>query len=235
MNKNSDEQYRRIFSPLPSGGDKSLASAVLGNLLGFLLLSPLIGNLFCRSFSLVCLYVALLEQEHKYKNIYDALFKILQGKPYRSEKKIYYWWFLLRLMVAFMQEQQIRQFLIYPDLEDNLINLGLNGPGKKEGYNVAYTFVGFSLWMFERGQIAKSLDMIKIAAEADKSWGYPEYLYGWFGLFAEGVDSVLHFSNAVHTDWNFLHRMRKDKTCQQHPEIIKEVSNRVIVSNHAAY
>jgi hypothetical protein len=231
MNNNSYNQHYRVLSPFSPRSNQPVVNIFFTNLLKFLLLPPITGNLFCRSFSLVCLYVALLEQTSKYKEIYDFLYKILKGKLYRTEKKSSSWWFLLRLMVAFMQEQQIRQFLIYPDLEDNLINLSNNAPGKQEGYNVAYIFVGFSLWMFERGQIAKSLEMIKIAVAADKTWGYPEYLYGWFGLFSSGVDSALHFSNAVHSDWNFLHRINKDKTCQQHPDIIKEVRSRLVISD----
>ena len=130
-----------------------------------------------------------------------------------------------------MQEQQICQLIINPDLENNLIELGKSGPGEPIGYNVSYSFVGYSLWLFERARIDEAMDMVRKAALADPKWGYPEYLLGWYGLFMGAEDSIEHFSKAISMDWNFLQRMRKDKTCRQFPELIKEVSKRVVISN----
>jgi hypothetical protein len=90
--------------------------------------------------------------------------------------------------------------------------------------------VGYSLWLFERGDVQGAINMIQIAVLADETWGYPEYLHGWYGLFTRGVDSVTHFTRAVQIDWSFLQRMKHDKTCRQHPEVLKEVQKRTLVS-----
>ena len=104
------------------------------------------------------------------------------------------------------------------------------GPKPWKGYDVAYAFVGYSLWLFERGDIQGAINMIQIGIEADETWGYPEYLFGWYGLFTGGVDSVAHFARAVQIDWSFLQRMKQDKTCRQHPELLKEVQRRTLIS-----
>ena len=198
---------------------------------GGLLSLPLLGCLFRKIFSLVCLQIVLLHQNNNYQSLYKLIAKVLKGNTYRSDKRADCWWFLMRLAVAFVQEQQIKQFFINPELEEFFIDLGKKGPGKQVGYNVAYSFVGFSLWLFERGLIKDAIGMIQVAENADPTWGYPQYLHGWYGLFLEDVDSVDYFSKAVNIDWKFLHRLRNDHTCQQFPEIVKQVNKRVLIQN----
>ena len=225
---------RNDFNPFPLPSEiinkPNIFRWLLARSISFLLYFPLLGGLLRHSFSLVCFQIALLHQNGEYQRMYHLLAQILQSNAYRSAGKENYWWFFMRLIVAFMQEQQIRQLLINPMLEEQLITLGNSGPGEKRGYNVAYSFVGYSLWLFERALVQEAIEMIKIATTADPSWGYPEYLHGWYGLFVNNVDSVSHFSNAVHIDWNFLHRIHHDRTCQQFPEIIKEVNKKVLVA-----
>ncbi len=115
-------------------------------------------------------------------------------------------------------------------LEDSLIMLGSTGPKPWIGYDIAYAFVGYSLWIFERGDVQGAINMIKVSIDADDTWGYPEYLLGWYGLFTNNVDSVEHFTRAVQIDWSFLQRMKHDRTCRQHPEILKEVQKKTLVS-----
>jgi hypothetical protein len=136
----------------------------------------------------------------------------------------------MRFAVAIAQERQINWVLRDVVLEDNLTLLGSLGPRPLKGYDVAYSFVGYSLWLFERGDVWGAISMVKIAEQADETWGYPEYLHGWFGLFTAGVDSVEHFARAVHIDWSFLQRMKQDKTCREHPDVLHEVQKRTLVS-----
>src|SRR5262249_52877946 len=128
------------------------------------------------------------------------------------------------------QERQINWLIRDVVLEDNLTLLGSLGPRPFMGYDVAYAFVGFSLWAFERGDVLGAINLVKTAEQADLTWGYPEYLHGWYGLFTTGIDSVEHFSRAVQIDWSFLQRMKHDKTCLAHPDVLHEVQKRSIVS-----
>jgi hypothetical protein len=204
---------------------------MITRIFGFLLWIPLLNRLFRRSFSMLCMYIALLHRNEEYHLVYKFLLQILRSPVYNKESKKDQWWFFMRLTVAMMQEQQIHSLLINPDLEHALIDLGKNGPGEKIGYNIAYSFVGYSLWYFEQAEVSEAIEMVKTASLADESWGYPEYLHGWYGLFVGSEDSVEHFSKAVKIDWNFLHRMRRDRTCQQFPQVIKKVNSQVLVAN----
>lgn len=225
-NKDNNIQYE---SWMKRALDPSFMHRLLAKLIGFWLHIPFFKTWVQKRFSLMCFYVAMVHNRGEYARLYRIIVDLLEHRYYRQEKNSQQWWFFMHLIVAFMQEQQIRSLMIYPDLEEKLVSLGKVGPLPHFGYHVAYCYVGFSLWMFERGAVNEALNLVRHAAKADPTWGYPEYLIGWFGLFAEGVDIVLHFSNAVLLDWNFLHRMKKDRTCQQFPEIIKKVQQQVLI------
>lgn len=201
----------------------------LAEFLSFCIHLPIIGRFVQQSFVLVCIAVNRFRRKGDYAGLYQLLINSLLGNAFRKDH-IYRWWYLMRFGVAVAQERQINWLIRDLILEDNLIIIGSLGPRPWKGYDVAYSFVGFSLWLFERGDIQGAINMIQIAVQADETWGYPEYLHGWYGLFTEGVDSVDHFTRAVHIDWNFLQRMKQDKTCQRHPEILKEVQKRTLVT-----
>lgn len=189
---------------------------------------PLIGKLLKHSFLVVCAALGKYRKRGDYHGLYALLIETLLSNNFRKGDT-YRWWYLMRFAVAVAQERQINWLIRDLILEDNLILIGSLGPKPWEGYDTAYAFVGYSLWLFERGDIQGALNMIQIASRADETWGYPEYLYGWYGLFTSGVDSVSHFTHAVHIDWSFLQRMKQDRTCQQHPEILREVQKRTVV------
>lgn len=206
--------------------------AFIGSIIEFLslwLLIPILGIWLRHSFLIVTSALSRFRQKGNYTKLYQLLTVCLVSQSFR-DKKSKQWWYLMRFGVAIAQERQINWLIRDIVLEDNLILLGSLGPRPLKGYDVAYSFVGFSLWLFERGDIFGAINMIKIAEQADETWGYPEYLHGWYGLFTTGVDSVEHFSRAVHIDWSFLQRMKHDKTCRQHPEVLHEVQKRTLVS-----
>jgi len=188
-----------------------------------------IGRLLGYSFTLVCCALGRLRRKQDYHGLYDLLIDCLSRNTFRKHEG-YRWWYLMRFAVAIAQERQINWLVRDIVLEDNLILLGSLGPRPLKGYDVAYAFVGYSLWMFERGDVLGALNLIQIAEQADETWGYPEYLHGWYGLFTRGVDSVTHFTRAVHIDWSFLQRMKQDKTCRDHPDVLHEVQKRTLVS-----
>lgn len=202
---------------------------VLTGFLSYGLRVPIIGRLLKRSFLVVCAALGRSRKHGDFPGLYALLIESLLTTNFRK-KYTYRWWYLMRFAVAVAQERQINWLIRDLILEDNLILIGSLGPKPWRGYDVAYTFVGFSLWLFERGDIQGALNMIQIAVRADETWGYPEYLHGWYGLFTTGVDSISHFTRAVQIDWSFLQRMKQDKTCKQHPDILHEVQRRTVVS-----
>jgi len=190
---------------------------------------PVVGRLFQQSFTLICCALSRYRRKGEYIRLYELLVECLTRSTFRG-KHSYRWWYLMRFAVAVAQERQINWLVRDVVLEDNLILLGNLGPRPLQGYDVAYAFVGYALWLFERGDVWAAISMVKVAEQADETWGYPEYLHGWFGLFTTGVNSVEHFSRAVQIDWSFLQRMKQDKTCREHPEVLHEVQKRSIVS-----
>jgi len=211
--------------PLPL----SSLSAFVVQLLSYCLWLPVIGRMLRYSFTIVCSALGRLRRKEDFKGVYALLLDSLTQEAFRN-RQTYRWWYLMRFGVAIAQERQINWLIRDIQLEDNLILIGSLGPRPLKGYDVAYSFVGYALWMFERGDVWGAINLVKMAEEADETWGYPEYLHGWFGLFTTGVDSVEHFSRAVHIDWSFLQRMKQDKTCREHPEVLHEVQKRSIVA-----
>lgn len=190
---------------------------------------PFIGRFLKGSFPIVCISIGRLRKRGDFPRLYALLIEILLSDTFRKNNTDH-WWYLMRFGVAVAQERQINWLIRDLILEDNLILIGSLGPKPWKGYDTAYSFVGYSLWLFERGDIQGAINMIQIAIDADDTWGYPEYLHGWFGLFTTGVDSIAHFTKAVQIDWSFLQRMKQDRTCQQHPEVLREVQKRTLVA-----
>ena len=199
------------------------------NFLSYGIQIPLIGRLLRHFFKIVWCALNRLHRKGDYIGFYDLLVQQLMRESFRSTDA-YHWWHLMRFGVAVAQERQINWLARDVVLEDNLTYLGSLGPRPLKGYDVAYAFVGYSLWAFERGDIIDAIHIIKVAEQADPTWGYPEYLHGWYGLFTTGIDSVEHFARAVQIDWSFLQRMKQDKTCRSHPELLHEVQKRTLVA-----
>ena len=202
---------------------------LLAEFLSYGLRIPVIGRLLQRSFTIVCSALGRLRRQGNYPALYALLLACLSKDNFKK-KQNYRWWYLMRFAVAAVQERQINWRIRDIVLEDNLTLLGSLGPRPLKGYDVAYSFLGYSLWLFERSDIEGAISMIKIGELADPTWGYHEYLHGWYGLFTTGIDSVEHFARAVHIDWSFLQRMKQDKTCLAHPNVLHEVQKRTLVS-----
>jgi hypothetical protein len=216
-------QNRTPYTQLPS------IIGIVAEFLSYGINVPVIGQLLMHSFTIVCCALARLRRKRNYHGLYHLLITCLSQDNFKKQHG-YYWWYLMRFAVAIAQERQINWFVRDIVLEDNLVSLGGLGPRPLKGYDVAYSFVGYSLWLFERGDILAAIDLVQIAEQADETWGYPEYLHGWYGLFTKGVDSASDFTRAVHIDWSFLQRMKHDRTCRQHPDVLHEVQKRTLVA-----
>lgn len=228
-NKNAHRTYKELMQNRSEYTQHSGIAAWFLNILSYAVTFPVIGRLFRRSFILLCYALGRLRRKGDYVGLYDLLIDTLVHSTVRNQNN-QHWWYLMRFGVAIAQERQINWLVRDIVLEDNLTLIGSLGPRPLKGYDVAYSFVGYSLWLFERGDVWGAINLVKIAEEADPTWGYSDYLHGWYGLFTSGVDSVFHFSKAVNIDWSFLQRMKQDKTCRQHPEVLHEVQKRSLVA-----
>jgi len=226
---NGPRSYRELIRNRTPSLQVSGVMSIICEFLSRGLRWPVIGRLLSQSFILVCCALNRLRQKMDYPRLYELLVESLLSATFRK-KHNYRWWYLMRFAVSIAQERQINWLIRDRVLEDNLTLLGSLGPRPLKGYDVAYSFVGYSLWLFERGDVSGAISLVKIAAQADESWGYPEYLHGWYGLFTHDVNSVEHFVRAVQIDWSFLQRMKHDKTCRERPDIVHEVQKRTLVS-----
>lgn len=191
--------------------------------------APIIGRVFAKSFSFVSIYLAALYRNGKIEQLRTSVHSILQGNNFRCQSKKEQWWHIMRFAVTCEQERRLMTFVYDLEAENKLIRLGISGPTPWEGYDVAYVYTSFSIWYFERGLIESAVDMINLATDADLTWAYPEFMLGWYGLFVNDVDPIVHFGEAVRRDWRMLQRIRNDRACQQFPTVIKKVSQGVLV------
>ena len=191
---------------------------------------PKVNNYYMKSFDNICTYLSTLIKQNELEKFYTVTTKCLENEHYLKSEQQEQWWTFMRIAIACLQQEQLVKFLIRPNVEDNLMLLGENYKNNRDGYDASYCYVGLSLWAFERGLTNKAIDFAKEAQKSYSEWGYPDYLVGWFGLFNKKVDSVDYFCKAIEKDWAMLHRIRQDPTCQMFPEVVKEVSKKVLVA-----
>lgn len=139
------------------------------------------------------------------------------------------WWHLMRMAVNIAQDLQFNLKEKSCEPLQRLMKLSAISPQPWQGYDVAYSFVSFSLWSFEMGKTQKAIDYVNIAIHADNSWGYPEYLLGWYGLLLEGIDPVPHFVRGIKSNWSFFQRLKQDPLCQHFPEVLQAVKQQILI------
>jgi hypothetical protein len=139
------------------------------------------------------------------------------------------WWHLMRMSVEVAQELKLCASASRCEPIQRLLKLCTQGPSPWQGYDVAYSFVMFSLWSLVQGKTSKAIEYVNAAIHADPMWGYPEFLMGCYGLIFEGFDPASHFVKAIRKNWIFLQRMEQDLLCQQFPEVIQIVKQQIFV------
>jgi len=175
-------------------------------------------------------YTNELVRKNKSHQALQHLMQLLKSKKF-IEGPTYRWWYLMRQAVMLAQDYQLCSQNHFKGEIKHLMSLGTNGPLCSSGYDVAFCFVGFGLWAFQMGDTKLAIRYIQHAIDADNTWGYPDYLMGWLGLFDKQVDTVHHFVKALKYNWSFFHRINRDPICQKHPEILKEVRQKVLHLN----
>lgn len=140
------------------------------------------------------------------------------------------WWYLMQMAVSIAQDLQLSDSNKICEPVKRLFKLILQAPSPWYGYHAAYSFVSLSLWSFQFGKTQNALMQVNSAIHADASWGYPEYLLGWYGLVLEGIDPVPHFVKAIQFDWNFFRRLKQDPLCQKFPNVLENVKKALLMN-----
>lgn len=129
------------------------------------------------------------------------------------------WWQLMQMAINIAQRfEPWTQKPICAPLK-RLLSLSDSAPQPWQGRAVAYCYATLSLWFFQEGNIPKALDKVRIAIHADRSWGYPEYLLGWYGLLIEGIDPIKHFIRAIQIDGRWQQCLMQDPLLNHFPAV----------------
>lgn len=164
----------------------------------------------------------------------EALNVLLEGlaKNHYWKDHANKWWHLMYLAVNIAQNLQLGEVSSqYSEPLQRLLKLSTRAPQPWHGYQVAYCFCAFSLWSFAQKKFPKAIEQVNVAVHADLTWGYPEYLLGWYGLVLEGMDPVSHFVKAVHIDSNFFQKLKQDPFLHHFPEVLAAINQRVLIEN----
>ncbi|MFI4937617.1 MAG: hypothetical protein ACHQJ6_03805 [Candidatus Berkiellales bacterium] len=141
------------------------------------------------------------------------------------------WWHLMRLAVEITQTLKLAVSNPFCKPIQRLLKLSTLAPQPWQGSDVAFCFSTFSLWSFIQGKTQKAILQINNAIHADLTWGYSEYLLGWYGLALEGIDPVSHFVKAIKIDRRYFEQLKNDPLCRAFPDVLALVEQEVSKSD----
>lgn len=177
-------------------------------------------------------YIEFLRRKGRITHAIDHILLQLRGLPQpMNHETSQTAWQYLTLAVNLAKEQQLNPTLHLLQQIDEL-RLIAHQISLQQGFDCAYVYICFSLWAFARGDLERSIAVAVKAMAADDTWGYPHYFMGWLGCFSGTFNPVPHLINAVSRDWTYFHKMQKDPLCLHHPEIIKQVRQKLLVLNN---
>lgn len=135
--------------------------------------------------------------------------------PHHASK----WWKLMMIAIHIAQNLEPWTQKRFCEPLVRLLNLSHNAPQPWQGREVAYCFATLSLWSFQEGKSQKAFEKIRIALHADPTWGYSEYLLGWYGLLLEGIEPVEHFVRAINREGALRQSFMQDPLLAHFPDI----------------
>lgn len=131
------------------------------------------------------------------------------------------WWHLMAKAMQIAQSLEL-------DPQQNpllrLVKVLKLGPQPWQGYEVAFCFASLSFYSFLTGKYNKAIEYVNIANHAEKAWGYPEYLLGWYGILLEGIEPIPHFIRAIQCNSRYWQFLQDDPLLAKFPEVLKKVS-----------
>ena len=127
------------------------------------------------------------------------------------------WWSFMRHTVENIEKSGESEHV------EKAIAYGQEGIEPFEGYDVAYSFTAYSRWRYRSQSIEEAVELAKIASKADQTWGYPEFLLGWYGLVSGLGNPVEHLREAVKRDPRIIFRVTSDPICRTRPDIANKL------------
>ncbi len=104
-----------------------------------------------------------------------------------------------------------------------LIKYATSGIEPFEGYDVAYSYLEFSRWQYQKQDQENAIKYAKIASKADRTWAEPDFILGWYSLIFSSGNAEEHLCHAIDKDHRFLFRIVNNDICKQYPHIINKL------------
>lgn len=172
-------------------------------------------------------YLHYLSKSSKFPDLIHFLIVIITESDLDKEKI----WSLCKIGTYAVQVRQMSPDVVILTKIDELIGLIPDKLAVQLSYDCSYTLVCLSLWRFQRGQMEWALKLAALASQADPTWGYPDYLLGWYGCFTLEFDPLPHFLEAINKDWRYAKRILNDKIIQNQTEVLKQIKHKLLISN----
>lgn len=120
------------------------------------------------------------------------------------------------------------------ELRKKLIEYAEAGIEPYEGYDVAYSYLEFSRWMYQAEEYDSAVKYAEIASAADKTWAEPDFILGWYALLLSRGSAEEHLSKAIEKDHRVLFRISNDDVCKQYPHILNQLKEKYHVQGETS-
>ena len=100
----------------------------------------------------------------------------------------HHWWSFMKHGVDSAKHIQTEE------LRNKLIDYANSGIEPYEGYDISYSYLEFSRWMYHRGNYDEAVKYAEIASEADATWAEPDFILGWYALLLGKGNAEEHLS-----------------------------------------
>jgi hypothetical protein len=188
---------------------------------------PMWQNFRVNNFNAAKAYLLYLDNHHRFPDLIHFLIILITESTLDKDQI----WSLCKIGAHSVQVRQLSPDVIILTKVEALIGLIPDRLAVQVSYDCSYTLICLSLWRFQRGQMEMALKLAALAAQADPTWGYPDYLLGWYGCFTLEFDPTPHFLEAIHKDWRYTKRILNDKIILNQTEIIKQIKHKLLISN----
>lgn len=172
-------------------------------------------------------YLHYLSKKSKFPDLIHFLIIVIVKSDLDKDKI----WSLCKLGTYMVQVRQMNPDVVILTKIEELIALIPDKLAVQLSYDCSYTLICLSLWLFQRGQMEWALKLAALASQADPTWGYPDYLLGWYGCFTLEFDPLPYFLEAINKDWRYAKRILNDKIIQNQTEVIKQIKHKLLISN----
>ena len=179
-----------------------------------LLALPLIGRMIKSSKGYLLANLQLLLNAKKYKECVElACYELSNETTATSDEFI--WWEVMNMAVQCASKEQSKDDYV------RLVKLVINRKIPSFKRSVAKTLTNLSMLGYFHHDVEGMIEVAKLASTADRDWGEPYFLLGWYHLPRK--ESIELFKKAVEKDSIYMDRIKTDSTCQKYPEIVAEL------------